>query len=85
MATASHSGNELGSLNLAQTFYMERMKGVELDRNDILQANVLIDEFANELSQWEMQMGSSKARTTTNLEYWPCIGPAASLDTTSTF
>ena len=44
----------------------------------ILYAKIVIDEFADEISQMETRLGSSKAQTTTNSENGPFIGPAAS-------
>ena len=38
----------------------------------------MIDEFADEISLMETQLGSSKARTTTKSENGPFIGPTAS-------
>ena len=43
----------------------------------ILCAKIVIDEFADEISQMETRLGSSKAQTTTNSENGPFIGPAA--------
>ena len=44
----------------------------------ILYAKIVIDEFADEISLMETQLGSSKAQTTTNSENGPFIGPAVS-------
>ena len=43
----------------------------------ILYAKIVIDEFADEISQMETRLGSSKAQTTTNSENGSFIGPAA--------
>ena len=43
----------------------------------ILYAKIVIDEFADEISLMETQLGSSKAQTTTSSENGPFIGPAA--------
>ena len=55
-------------------------ESVQLNPNSILYANIVIDEFADKISLMETRMASSKARTTTNFENGPCIGPAASLE-----
>ena len=44
----------------------------------ILYAKIVIDEFADEISLMETQLGSSKAQTTTSSENGPFIGPAVS-------
>ena len=44
----------------------------------ILYAKIVIDEFADERSLMETQLGSSKAQTTTSSENGPFIGPAVS-------
>ena len=44
----------------------------------ILYAKFVIDEFADEISLMETQLGSPKAQTITNSENGPFIGPAAS-------
>ena len=44
----------------------------------ILYAKIVIDEFADELSLMETQLGSSKAQTIPNSENGPFIGPAVS-------
>ena len=44
----------------------------------ILYAKIVIDEFADEISLMETQLGSSKAQTTTCSENGPFIGPAVS-------
>ena len=44
----------------------------------ILYAKIVIDEFADEISIMETQLGSSKAQTTTSSENGPFIGPAVS-------
>ena len=44
----------------------------------ILYAKIVIDEFADEISLMETQLGSSKAQTTTSSESGPFIGPAVS-------
>ena len=44
----------------------------------ILHATIVIDEFADEISLMETQLGSSKAQTTTSSENGPFIGPAVS-------
>ena len=44
----------------------------------ILYAKIVIDEFADEMSLMETQMGSSKAQTITSSENGPFIGPAVS-------
>ena len=46
----------------------------------ILYAKIVIDEFADEISLMETQLGSSKAQTTTSSENGPFIGPAATLE-----
>ena len=43
----------------------------------ILNAKMVIDELADEISLMETRLGSSKARTTTSCKIGPCIGPAA--------
>ena len=44
----------------------------------ILYVKIVIDEFADEISLMETQLGSSKAQTTTSSENGPFIGPAVS-------
>ena len=44
----------------------------------ILYAKIVIDEFADEISLMETQLGSSKAQTTTSSGNGPFIGPAVS-------
>ena len=44
----------------------------------ILYAKIVIDEFSDEISLMETQLGSSKAQTTTSSESGPFIGPAVS-------
>ena len=44
----------------------------------ILYAKIVIDEFADEISLMETQLGSSKAQTTTSSENGPFTGPAVS-------
>ena len=44
----------------------------------ILYAKIVIDEFADEISLMETQLGSSKEQTTTSSEIGPFIGPAVS-------
>ena len=44
----------------------------------ILYAKIVLDEFADEISLMETQLGSSKAQTTTSSENGPFIGPAVS-------
>ena len=44
----------------------------------ILYAKIVIDNFADEISLMETQLGSSKAQTTTSSENGPFIGPAVS-------
>ena len=44
----------------------------------ILYAKIVIDEFADEISLMETQLGSSKAQITTSSENGPVIGPAVS-------
>ena len=44
----------------------------------ILYAKIVIDDFADEISLMETQLGSPKAQTITNSENGPFIGPAAS-------
>ena len=44
----------------------------------ILYAKIVIDEFADEISLMETQLGSSKAQTTSSSENGPFIGPAVS-------
>ena len=44
----------------------------------ILYAKIVIDEFSDERSLMETQLGSSKAQTTTSSENGPFIGPAVS-------
>ena len=44
----------------------------------ILYAKIVIDEFVDEISLMETQLGSSKAQTTTSSENGPFIGPAVS-------
>ena len=44
----------------------------------ILYAKIVIDEFADEISLMETQLGSSKAQTTTSSENGPFKGPAVS-------
>ena len=44
----------------------------------ILYAKIVVDEFADEISLMETQLGSSKAQTTTSSENGPFIGPAVS-------
>ena len=44
----------------------------------ILYAKIVIDEFADEISLMETQLGSSKAQPTTSSENGPFIGPAVS-------
>ena len=52
-------------------------ESAQLHTNGILHANMKADELASEISLMETRMGSSKARTTTNCEIEPCLGPAA--------
>ena len=44
----------------------------------ILNAKIVIDEFADKISLMETRLGSSKAQTTTSSENGPFIGPAVS-------
>ena len=44
----------------------------------ILYAKIVIDEFADEISLMERQLGSSKAQTTTSSENGPFIVPVVS-------
>ena len=52
------------------------VKSVQLTTG-ILYAKIVIDEFADEISLMETQLGSPKAQTITNSENGPFIGPAA--------
>ena len=54
-----------------------RNESAQLNTTGILYAKIVIDEFADEISQMETRLGSSKAQTTTNSENGPFIGPAA--------
>ena len=52
------------------------VKSVQLTTG-ILYAKIVIDEFADEISLMETQLGSPKAQTISNSENGPFIGPAA--------
>ena len=54
-----------------------RNESAQLNTTGILYAKIVIDEFADEISQMETRTGSSKARTTTSCKIGPFIGPAA--------
>ena len=56
----------------------EMVESVQLNPTGILYAKIVIDEFADKISPLEIQLGSSKAQTTTSSENGPFIGPAVS-------
>ena len=56
----------------------EMVESVQLNPTGILYAKIVIDEFADKISLLEIQLGSSKAQTTTSSGNGPFIGPAVS-------
>ena len=62
-----HSSNRLHGM----------IESVQLIPTGILHADYKANEFADEISLMETQMGSLKVRTATKSKIEPCIGPAA--------